>query len=161
MISIGNFCSPQNKKLSSKSKAVDLIGSICLLELLPGLLQSVSVGILLQNESITSLGLLESDSYEQGLGAQEWLDLGLEGLVLHIDGAELLLVRLVDNVADVGQQDLEALLSISTGSVRRNLLDVLVDLLGVGLELLGRSRRRTIPGTTDVVLDGSDWLSVG
>ena len=33
--------------------------------------------------------------------------------------------------------------------------------MGVGLELLGRSRRRTIPGTTDVVLDGRGIVPVG
>eukprot|EP00563_Minutocellus_polymorphus_P018766 CAMPEP_0197715540 /NCGR_PEP_ID=MMETSP1434-20131217/683_1 /TAXON_ID=265543 /ORGANISM="Minutocellus polymorphus, Strain CCMP3303" /LENGTH=156 /DNA_ID=CAMNT_0043299673 /DNA_START=80 /DNA_END=546 /DNA_ORIENTATION=+ len=129
-------CSERHLSLAKTiAPHADLIRSVRLLQFLLGFLQSIPVGILLQNKSVTSLRLLESDRHEQGLGAQERLDLGLEGLVLHVDGPELLLVGLVNDVADVGQQDLETFLPVSSGTVRRNLLNVLVDLLGIGLEL--------------------------
>ena len=56
--------------------------------------------------------MLETHSNQQVLSTNKRLDLGFEGLVFHVDGLELFFLGIVNDIAYVSLENLEAFSSV-------------------------------------------------
>jgi hypothetical protein len=74
--------------------------------------QQLGIRVILQYQGVSFLIMLETHSNQQVLGTNKRLDLGFKGLVFHVDSLELFFLGIVDNIAYVRLENLEALSSV-------------------------------------------------
>jgi hypothetical protein len=74
--------------------------------------QQLGIRVVLQYQGVSFLSMLETHSDQQVLGADKRLDLRFEGLVFHVHRLELFFSGIVDDIAYVSFENLEAFCAV-------------------------------------------------